>query len=34
MNLQDVPIAVISAWLGHALKAFTTTPEHASAIWF
>jgi integrase len=23
MHLQDVPIAVISAWLGHASKAFT-----------
>jgi integrase len=25
MHLQDVPIAVISAWLGHASKAFTMT---------
>jgi integrase len=23
MHLQDVPIAVISAWLGHASKTFT-----------
>jgi integrase len=23
MHLQNVPIAVISAWLGHASKAFT-----------
>ena len=23
MHLQDVPIAVISTWLGHASKAFT-----------
>jgi integrase len=37
MHLQDVPIAVISAWLGHASKAFTmatyvhSQPEALSA---
>lgn len=25
MHLEDVPIALISAWLGHASKAFTMT---------
>jgi integrase len=29
MHLQDVPMALISAWLGHASKAFTmATYEH------